>query len=102
MATKAISNLSSTSYNLLNAASESISNWSRGFILAALKRISVGEIIIKDILADETLQFGQSGKLSATLVIRSNAVWWRILSRGSLVSHPLIKPFYYNTGLKLA
>jgi cyclopropane-fatty-acyl-phospholipid synthase len=90
MATKTLSRLSSTSYNIYNAASDSIANWARGFILAALKRIAVGEIIIKDIVANETLQFGQPGKLSTTIIVNSSAMWWRVLSRGSLVSHLVI------------
>ncbi|EHK41590.1 methoxy mycolic acid synthase [Trichoderma atroviride IMI 206040] len=84
MATKTLSKLSLTSYSLYNAVSDSIANWSRGFILAALKRITIGEIIIKDITANETMQFGKSGKLSTTLTVNSSAMWWRVLSRGSL------------------
>ncbi|GFP51919.1 tuberculostearic acid methyltransferase UfaA1 [Trichoderma asperellum] len=84
MATKSLSNLSLTSYSLYNAASDSIANWSRGFILTALKRITIGEIGIKDITANETLQFGKPGKLSTTLTVNSSAMWWRVLSRGSL------------------
>jgi cyclopropane-fatty-acyl-phospholipid synthase len=86
MATETLSKLSLTSYSLYNAASDSIASWSRGFILAALKRITIGEIIIKDIPASETLQFGKPGNLSATLTVKSSAMWWRVLSRGSLVS----------------
>ncbi|PTB46035.1 uncharacterized protein TrAFT101_004486 [Trichoderma asperellum] len=84
MATKTLSKLSLTSYSLYNAASDSIANWSRGFILTALKRITIGEIVIKDIPANETLQFGKPGKLSTTLTVNSSAMWWRVLSRGSL------------------
>lgn len=90
MATKSLSNLSLTSYSLYNAASDSIANWSRGFILTALKRITIGEIGIKDITANETLQFGKPGKLSTTLTVNSSAMWWRVLSRGSLVSYSTI------------
>lgn len=89
MEIKTLSKLSLTSYSLYNAASDSISNWSRGFILAALKRITIGEIFIKDIPADETMQFGKPGKLSTTLTVNSSAMWWRVLSRGSLVSRVL-------------
>ncbi|KAL9485336.1 hypothetical protein ACSS6W_004125 [Trichoderma asperelloides] len=85
MATKSLSKLSLTSYSLYNAASDSIANWSRGFILTALKRITIGEIGIKDIPANETLQFGKPGKLSTTLTVNNSAMWWRVLSRGSLI-----------------
>ncbi|RFU76672.1 cyclopropane-fatty-acyl-phospholipid synthase [Trichoderma arundinaceum] len=84
MATKTLSSLSSTSYSFLSVASDSISNWARSFIIAALQRIVIGEIVIKDIVANETLRFGQPGKLSTTLVVHSNSLWWRVLSRGSL------------------
>ncbi|KAL6796150.1 methoxy mycolic acid synthase [Trichoderma sp. SZMC 28013] len=84
MSTKVLSNRSLTSYSLYNAVSDSITNWSRGFILAALKRITIGEIMIKDIPANEILQFGKPGKLSTTLTVNSSAMWWRVLSRGSL------------------
>lgn len=87
MSTKVLSNRSLTSYSLYNAVSDSITNWSRGFILAALKRITIGEIMIKDIPANEILQFGKPGKLSTTLTVNSSAMWWRVLSRGSLVSY---------------
>jgi cyclopropane-fatty-acyl-phospholipid synthase len=85
MATKTLSKLSLTSYSLYNAASDSIANWSRGFILAALNRIIIGEIILKDIPANEIMHFGKPGKLSTTLTVNSSAMWWRVLSRGSLV-----------------
>lgn len=86
MAIETLNKLSLTPYSLYNAASDSIANWSRGFILAALRRITIGEITIKDIPANETMQFGKPGKLSTTLIVNNSAMWWRVLSRGSLVS----------------
>ncbi|KKP02073.1 cyclopropane-fatty-acyl-phospholipid synthase [Trichoderma harzianum] len=84
MATKRPNTLSLMSDNVYIATSDFISNWARGFILAALQRIGLGEIIIEDIVTNDTLRFGQPGKLSATIVVSSNAMWWRVLSRGSL------------------
>lgn len=62
-----------------------LANQSRSFVLAALARIRVGQIIIKQEISNETYTFGSPEGLTATLTIKNDNVWWRVALGSSIV-----------------
>ncbi|KFA49991.1 hypothetical protein S40293_05951 [Stachybotrys chartarum IBT 40293] len=61
-----------------------LANQSRSFVLAALDRIFVGQIVMKEEISNETHTFGSPGGLTATLTIKNDNVWWRVALGSSI------------------
>lgn len=69
------------------AVISSLIQQTRSFVLGALASIKVGNILISDENYGETRSFGdKESTLTATLVIKSENIWWRVAFGSSMVS----------------
>ncbi len=64
---------------LTRPLAEFTAEWAQAVVVAALRRIQTGQLIIKDLARNQTDEFGVSGQLSATLMLKDKALWWRVL-----------------------
>lgn len=70
-----------------------LARWSRYFVTSALQRIKSGHLVINDAADHQIYTFGRASKSPASLIVKDNAMWSRVLLSSSVVSNIIKESF---------